>query len=66
MSGRPGSIYKQAQLLLQPVEFISSPNLQKLQKETEETQATGIPSSTEPVYLNTSCRPAPAHRRPRW
>ena len=46
--------YKQAQLLLQPVDFISSPNLQKLQKETEETQPSGVPSSTQPVYLNTS------------
>jgi hypothetical protein len=46
--------FKQAQLLLQPVEFISSPNLQKLQKETEEAQASGIPSNTEPVYLDTS------------
>ncbi|HEX3987247.1 MAG TPA: hypothetical protein VHX13_11635 [Acidobacteriaceae bacterium] len=46
--------YKEAQLLLQPVDFISSPNLQKLQKETEQNQATEMPSETQPVRLNTT------------
>ncbi|HEX3663474.1 MAG TPA: hypothetical protein VHU89_18710 [Acidobacteriaceae bacterium] len=47
-------LYKQAQLLLEPVDFISSPNLQKLQKETQESQPVGVPSDTGPVFLNTS------------
>lgn len=46
--------YKQAQLLLQPVDFLSSPNLQKLQKETEQTQPSEIPSDTQPVRLSTT------------
>lgn len=46
--------YKDAQLLLQPVDFLSSPNLQKLQKETEQAQPSEMPSETQPVYLNTS------------
>lgn len=46
--------YKEAQLLLQPVEFLSSPNLQKLQKETEQAQPSEMPSENQPVELNTS------------
>lgn len=46
--------YKDAQLLLQPVEFLSSPNLQKLQKETEQAQPSEMPSENQPVELNTS------------
>ena len=46
--------YKQAQLLLQPVDFLSSPNLQKLQRETQETQPAEVPSDNQPVLLNTS------------
>ncbi|HZZ39413.1 MAG TPA: hypothetical protein VFE06_09795, partial [Acidobacteriaceae bacterium] len=34
--------------------FLSSPNLQKLQKETEQTQPSEVPSDTQPVRLNTS------------
>jgi len=46
--------YKEARLLLQPVDFLSSPNLQKLQKETEETQPSEVPSDTQPVLLHTA------------
>ncbi len=46
--------FKQAQMLLQPVDFLSSPNLQKLQKEAEQSQPTGMPSDTEPVRISTT------------
>lgn len=46
--------FKQAQTLLQPVDFLSSPNLQKLQKESEQAQPSGMPTDTEPVRLSTS------------
>lgn len=46
--------YKEAELLEQPVDFISSPNLQKLHKETEENQPATVPSDTEPLRLSTS------------
>lgn len=46
--------YKEAELLEQPVDFISSPNLQKLHKEADENQPASVPSDTEPLRLNTS------------
>jgi hypothetical protein len=46
--------YQQAHLLLQPVDFLSSPNLQKLQKETEQNQPAEMPSETQPMRLNTA------------
>lgn len=46
--------YKEAELLLNPVDFLSSPNLQKLRKEAEETQPASVPSDTQPLMLSTS------------
>ncbi|MFZ0631102.1 MAG: hypothetical protein WA399_05155 [Acidobacteriaceae bacterium] len=46
--------YQQAHLLLQPVDFLSSPNLQKLQKESEQNQPPDLPSDTAPMRLNTT------------
>ncbi len=43
--------YRVAEDLLSPVDFLSSPNLQKLQQETEQTHPGDIPDKT-PVPLN--------------
>lgn len=43
--------YQTAQYLLNPVDFLSSPNLQKLLREAEEVQPGGLPSE-QPMQLN--------------
>ena len=43
--------YQTAQYLLQPVDFISSPNLQKLQRETEQSRPDNLPGA-DPLRLS--------------
>lgn len=43
--------YQTAQYLLQPVDFISSPNLQKLQRETEQNRPDNLPGA-DPMRLS--------------
>jgi hypothetical protein len=43
--------YQTAQSLLQPVDFISSPNLDRLQRETEQTKPPDLPG-LDPMKLN--------------
>jgi hypothetical protein len=43
--------FETAEFLLDPVDFISSPNLEKLEKETEETKPDGLPGA-EPLHLS--------------
>jgi hypothetical protein len=45
--------YRQAAFLLNPLDLISSPNLQKLQHESEAVHPSGLPIAT-PMMLNTS------------
>jgi hypothetical protein len=45
--------YRNAAYLLQPVEFLSSPNLEKLQHEAEEIHPDGLPG-VKPVMLDTN------------
>jgi hypothetical protein len=44
--------YQTAQFLLEPVDFISSPNLQKLQREAEQNRPANLPGA-EPLRLST-------------
>jgi hypothetical protein len=43
--------YQTAEFLLDPVDFVSSPNLEKLQREAEQARPDGLPGS-EPLHLN--------------
>jgi hypothetical protein len=43
--------YQTAQFLLDPVDFLSSPNLEKLQREAEQTRPDGLPGA-DPMHLN--------------
>lgn len=43
--------YQTALFLLEPVDFISSPNLEKLQREAEQSRPDGLPGS-DPMHLN--------------
>ena len=43
--------YQTAQYLLDPVDFISSPNLQKLQREAEQARPANLPGS-DPLHLS--------------
>jgi hypothetical protein len=43
--------YQTAQFLLDPVDFLSSPNLEKLEREAEQSRPDGLPGA-EPMHLN--------------
>jgi uncharacterized protein (DUF2141 family) len=43
--------FQTAQFLLDPVDFLSSPNLQKLQREAEQSRPDGLPGA-DPMHLN--------------
>jgi hypothetical protein len=43
--------YQTAQFLLDPVDFLSSPNLEKLQREAEQARPDGLPGS-DPMHLS--------------
>jgi hypothetical protein len=43
--------YQTAQFLLDPVDFLSSPNLEKLQREAEQARPDGLPGA-DPMHLN--------------
>jgi hypothetical protein len=43
--------YQTAQFLLDPVDFLTSPNLEKLQREAEQSRPDGLPGS-DPMHLN--------------
>ncbi|HTW46877.1 MAG TPA: hypothetical protein VMD92_02950 [Acidobacteriaceae bacterium] len=43
--------YQTAQFLLDPVDFLSSPNLEKLQREAEQSRPDGLPGAN-PIQLN--------------
>jgi hypothetical protein len=43
--------YQTAQFLLDPVDFLSSPNLEKLQREAEQSRPDGLPGA-DPLHLN--------------
>jgi hypothetical protein len=43
--------YQTAQFLLDPVDFLSSPNLEKLQREAEQSRPDGLPGAA-PMHLN--------------
>jgi hypothetical protein len=43
--------FQTAQFLLDPVDFLSSPNLEKLQREAEQARPDGLPG-TEPMHLS--------------
>lgn len=43
--------YQTAQFLLDPVDFLSSPNLEKLQREAEQSRPDGLPGS-DPMHLD--------------
>lgn len=45
--------YRQAAFLLDPLDLMSSPNLQKLQHESDEVHPNGLPN-TDPITLNTA------------
>lgn len=47
--------YQTAQFLLDPVDFLSSPNLQKLQREAENVQPAGLPAG-QPMRLSSEGR----------
>lgn len=44
--------YQTARYLLNPVDFLSSPNLQKLRREAEGVQPRGLPDEQQPMHLS--------------